>query len=323
MPPGASTLVRPAFEADLTEPMPPMTVDSSFEAVSNYAAELLSDLGAPNEIIDPQVVLMESRWFADNPEHAAANRKVILEAVAASPDLLAIGGAICRTTGVHLDPVVLVTANNLQDIDKPPELSRQSQNDKQWQASKRVAMMLHVLLSKKTIENSALPEYFKGKLFRQQVANVVGEHHGRQPEPSLQYGCGYRLDLESRLYRDILAPADWFGAKFYRNNPGNLNKLGQPLLDEERSQEFATYLRYLYDGPDGYWYVSDQNNPGRIVLAAYEALRENHPSRLTGPDHAFSGDMSLLDRPREPYIDVTTLDFDDPDALSEQLGLAT
>lgn len=314
------TSVRPSVEVASAVP----NAGSRFEAVRDYMADQLLVAGANYEVIDPQLALIEKRWFVENPEHAEANRKVIVEAAAGTPDLLAAAATYSSVTGVHIEPVLAITANNLTDIEKPSELSLKSQRDPRYTSDTRIRMMAHVLLAAQTIDQSALPEYFKGKPFRSSVVKIVGEHHGMQPFPSLRYGCGYDLGLELRPYRDVIANADWFGARFYRDNAGNRTESGQPLPDDLRSQQLGTYLLYMYDrGPDPYWDVSPRNNPWQLVISLYETFKKNHPSRLSDPEHAFNGDMSLLNKPPRPYIDVTKIDFDNLDQSAiENLKLA-
>ena len=316
----APTSVCPSVEAASVVP----TTDSRFEAVRDFMVGQLLVAGATYEIIDPQIDLIEKRWFAEEPDHAEANRKVIIEAAAATPDLLATAETYSSVTGVQVEPVLAITANHLTDIEKPPELSIKSQKGPLYLMDTRIRMMAHVMLGARTIDASALPEYFKGMPFKSSVVKIDAEHHGMQPFPSLRYGCGYDLGLDLRPYRDIIANVDWFGAKFYRDNAGNRDNLGQPLPDDVRSQELGAYLLYMYDrGPDPYWNISPQNNPWRLVLSIYETFRRNHPSRLPDPEHAFSGDMSLLNKPPRPYIDVTKIDFNNLNqSVIDDLGVA-
>lgn len=313
----ASTLIRPSLE--IVSELPPMGIDTRFDTVRTYISRVLFECGATDEIVDPQIEILASKWFAGDEADAQANRLVIVQAVAATPDLLANRKAYYEVTGVDADPVILITANNMSDLFKPSALSRESQmSTNAWSLLKRVAMMEHVLLCKQGVEQSDLPDIYNGRPFKQPVADIDGEHHGRQSGESLQYGCGVYLDLDTRPSRDIMAPTDYLGGKFYRENSGNCDKFGRPLSDEARSRQYAAHLLYFYDGPDGYWYVSDRNNPGEVARAMYEEGRRNH-SRLIPADQAFPEDTSYLYGPRKPYIDVTKLDFSDIPVLTQQL----
>lgn len=255
-----------------------------FDAVSAYVEAQLKDIGAPAEIIDPTVGLLARPWHAEDPEDAKVNQVMVVQAVSATLDTLAAGEAIARVTGKFTDPVVMAVANFLQDIEKLPGLSRESQAGVPWTMEKRLAMTRHPRDAKETIERSALPDSYRGNSFRQQVADIDGEHHGRQPRPSLEYGCGHALGRHARRARDAVSNSDWFGGKFYRENDGNVDEFGMPLSDEVRSQQFASYLLYFYVSDGGYWHVNDRNNPWQVARGVYEAIRANHPSRLKDPD---------------------------------------
>lgn len=316
----ASTLVCPPVEA---VPVSALSPDSRFEAVRGFMVGALLEVDAPYEIIDPQVDMVERRWLSEeDPQLAVANRRVIVESITAAPDLLTARDAYCGVTGNEVDPVTLLTANNFQDAEKPSGLSAQSQTRPHWPEFLRIAMMEHVLLSQRAVETSTLPDYYRGNPFKKRVAVTVGEHHGRQPAPSLQYGCGNELDFPTRSLRDLVGQIDWFGAKFYRDNAGNRDDSGEPLSDLVRAQQFGACLLYYYEGPEGYWHVDERNNPWQIVLAIYSAMRRNHPQRLPEPELAFSGDMSILHQPRRPYIDVTKINFRDPSLSMQSLGIA-
>jgi hypothetical protein len=319
------TLIRPSIE--VVSELPPMDANTRFDTVTTYLSRVLFEYDAGDDIVGPQIDILGRKWFANNQEDAHANRRVIMQGVAAIPDLLANREAYRKVTGVDADPVALITGSTMSDVFKPPRLSRESQlSSGAWQLLQRVAIMEHVRLYKQGVEQSDLPDTRNGLPFKQRVADFGGEHHGRQSGESLQYGCGVKLDLDTRPLRDIMAPADYLGAKFDRENSGNCDEFGRPLSDVDRSRQYAAHLIYFYDGPDGYWFSSERNNAGEMARAMYEGGRRNRPNRLMPADQAFPTDISFIYALRKPYIDVTNLDFSDIPALTKQLieqGLVT
>lgn len=300
--------------------VPPAGAESHFDTVSSFIEASFRQLGADGAIYDPTISMLERPWYVDDEKDAGANRRVIIEAVSSLPDALAAGEAISRVTNTYTSQLAIAGADILQDVAKPSKLSRQSQSHEDWQVNQRIAMMVHVLLAKQMVELSALPTFYRGDPFRQLVADALGEHHGRQPNPSFIYGCGHLLGGEGRRVRDAVSCSDWFGAKFYRENRGNEDELGMPLPDEVRSRQFGAYLLYFFGGEGGYWNVNERNNPYQVALAVYEAIRNNHPHRLADPRQVFDGSLEPLQQ-SNPYVNVVRLDFSRPLTI-EDLALA-
>lgn len=279
----ASTIVRPPVEAGLW--VPELSATDSFDTICSHVELVLIEVGATHEIIDPAVDMLEESWNPSIQGRTAASRHNVLEAIRSIPDVVASAEAIQWVTGKYTDKTKAVIADLMHDVGKPEleEENKHSQAGLSWPMEKRWKFMPHVLIGKEIIEASSLPEYYNGEPFKQYIADVVGETHSIQPDPSYEYGCGHRLGRKARRTLGAVAPPDWYGAKFDRVNAGNLDKDGNPLPDYVRAQQFAYSLGYHFGD---FWHVSDHNNPVSMAQAVFYRFQENHPNRLTDVDPA-------------------------------------
>ncbi len=268
--------------------VPPISVASSFDAVSTYVEHDLLEIGTPARVIYPAIELLEEPW---GPDQEHGDRETIVESVLAMSDARATLETIDAKTKKRTCPIRGSLIKLFHDLGKYEllELTRKSEAGEEWTEEDQAAYDEHVRISKRKVEGSNLPDTLDGEPLRQFVADGVGETHSRQL--GRQYGCGHNLGRKARRATDGTRTPDNLRARFYRENSRNKDANGKPLSDLVRSRLFAKSVTYQYGD---YWPVDKDNNPWEIALAVYSRMRENHP-RLVDPSLAFNIGYSAIE----------------------------
>lgn len=181
-------------------------------------------------------------------EMCAYDEDVAIGGLRTLPIATEIADSIGEYYDIEINQAPVFAGSLLHDIGKiglPKELLTKSSNGQEWTVADALTMQQHIYFGGMILRKHCLP---------MSVIRPVEEHHHKQ-KSSTEYGIDPHLNNQERIYRDVIAIADFAEADINRTNTRNHN-----LSRAQREEEITTDIAYVLDD-----YLNNQELVDRIV----------------------------------------------------------